>query len=120
MTNSHDAPDIKVEITSAPAVKDMTITQVGQNMFSISLNIITVVRFPSNAPTDTPIPVALASTPTLVDTTLNPEQLRYTDGTTPQPDGETAAFNDFSKQHGYPPQTREVLAEWVKLQQGGG
>ena len=119
MTNSHDAPDIKVEITSAPAVKDMTITQVGQNMFSIILNIITVVRFPSNAPTDTPIPVALTSTPTLVDNTLNPGQLRYADGTTPQPDGETAAFNDFSKQHGYPPQTREVLAAWVQLQQGG-
>ena len=119
MTNSHNAPDIKVEITSAPAVKDMTITQVGQNMFSISLNIITVVRFPSNAPTDTPIPVALTSTRTLVNDTLNPGQLRYADGTTPQPDGETAAFNDFSKQHGYPPQTREVLAEWVKFQQGG-
>jgi len=114
-----NAPDIKVEIVSAPAVNNMTVSQVGQNMFSINLNIITVVRFPSNAPIDAPIPVAFTSTPTLVDNTLNPEQLRYADGTTPQPDGETAAFNDFSKQHGYPPQTREVLAEWVKLQQGG-
>ena len=120
MTDSSNTPDIKVEIISAPAAKDMTITQVGQNMFSINLNIITVVRFPSNAPTDTPSPVSFTSTPTLVDNTLNAEQLRYADGTSPQPDGETAAFNDFSKQHGYPPQTRVVLAEWVKLQQGGG
>ena len=29
----------------------MTLTQVGQNMFSINLNIITVFRFPSNDPT---------------------------------------------------------------------
>lgn len=119
MTDSPNTPDIKIEIISAPAVKDMMITQVGQNMFSLNLNIITVVRIPSNTPTDTPIQVTLTSTPTLTDNTLNPEQLRYADGTTPQPDGETAAFNDFSKQHGYPPQTREVLAEWVKLQQGG-
>jgi len=115
MTDSPNTPDIKVEIISAPAAKDMTITQVGQNMFSINLNIITVVRFPSNSSTDTPSPVPLRSTPT-----LNVEQLRYADGTTPEPGGETAAFNDFSKQHGYPPQTRVVLAEWVKLQQGGG
>jgi len=119
MTNLPDTPDIKVEIISAPAAKDMTITQVGQNMFSINLNIITVVRFPSNAPTDTPGSLSLTSTPTLVDNIINPTQLKYADGTTPESGGETAAFNDFSKQHGYPPQTREVLAEWVKLQQGG-
>lgn len=119
MTNSPNTPDIKVEVISAPAAKDMTITQVGQNMFSISLNIITVVRIPFNSPTDAPVPVPLTSLPTVVDNTLNSEQLRYADGTTPEPGGETAAFNDFSQQHGYPPQTREVLAEWVKLQQGG-
>ena len=33
--------------------------------------------------------------------------------------GESAAFNDFTKQNGYPPHSREILAEWVKLQQGG-
>ena len=119
MTNSHNVPDIKVEIIAAPAMKDLTITQVGQNMFSVNLNIITVVRFPSNTPANTPIPVALTSTPTSVENTLSPEPLRYVDGTTPDQGGETAAFNDFTTQHGYPPQTREVLAEWVKLQQGG-
>lgn len=96
--------DIKVEIVSAPALKDMTVAQVGQNLFSLNLNIITVVRFPSNV---------------AVENTLNSGQLIYADGTTPQPGGESSAFKDFSKQHGYPPQTREILVEWVKLQQGG-
>jgi len=95
----------------APAVNNMTISQVGQNMFSINLNIIMVVRFPSKAPVDTPRPVALTSSPVLVGKTPDVDLLMYADGTTPQPGGETSAFNDFSKQHGYPPQTREVLAE---------
>ena len=119
MTDSPNTPDIKIEIISAPAVKDMMITQVGQNMFSLNLNIITVVRFPHNAPTDIPIQVASTCIPIPVDNPLNAKQLTYADGTSPEPAGETAAFNDFSKQHGYPPQTREVLAEWVTLQQGG-
>jgi len=119
MSNTSNAPDIKVEIVSVPAVNNMTVSQVGQNMFSINLNLIMVVRFPSTAPVETPIPVALTSFPALVGNTPDAEQLMYADGTTPQPGGETAAFNDFSKQHGYPPQTREVLAEWVNLQQGG-
>jgi hypothetical protein len=97
-------PELKVEIVSAPSVNNMTISPVGQNLFSINLNIITVVRFPSHA---------------ALDNILSAEQLKYADGSTPQAGGESAAFNDFSKQHGYPPQTREVLAEWVKLQQGG-
>ena len=104
MSNPSNLPEFKVEIVSTPAVKDMTVSQVGQNMFSINLNIVTVVRFPSNAP---------------VEEATEPQQLKYADASGPEPGGETAAFNDFTKQHGYPPQTREVLAEWVKLQQGG-
>jgi len=119
MSSTASTPNIHVEIVSAPAMKDMTITQVGQNMFSLNLSIITVVRFPSNTQTEIAGQTVLTTTPSLVDNTLNAQQLTYADGTTPEPGGETAAFNDFSKQHGYPPQTREVLAEWVKLQQGG-
>lgn len=104
MSNPPNLPEFKVEIVSTPAVKDMTVSQVGQNMFSINLNIVTVVRFPSSVP---------------VEKATEPQQLKYADGSGPEPGGETAAFSDFSKQHGYPPQTREVLAEWVKLQQGG-
>jgi hypothetical protein len=104
MSNPSDLPEFKVDIVSAPSVKDMVVAQVGQNMFSITLNIVTVVRFPSN---------------TLSETEPEPQQLKYTDGSVPQPGGEAAAFNDFTKQHGYSPQSREILAEWVKLQQGG-
>ena len=104
MSNLSNLPEFKVEIVSPPAVKDMTVSQVGPNMFSINLNIVTVVRFPSNTP---------------VEKATEPQQLKYADGSGPEPGGETAAFNDFTKQHGYPPQSREVLAEWVKLQQGG-
>jgi len=110
---------INVEILSQQPVKDITLTQVGQNMFSLHLNIITVVRFPSSNQTDTPVRAGLTNTPALTDNPPITEQLKYSDGTTPESGGETAAFNDFSKQHGYPPQTWEVLAEWVKLQQGG-
>lgn len=105
MSNTSNLPQLKVEIVSAPAVKDMTVSPVGQNMFSINLNIVAIVRYPSN---------------TEMHNAQETQQLKYTDGSDPQPGGETAAFNDFTKQHGYPPQTREVLAEWVKLQQGGG
>ena len=119
MTDSSNTPDIKIEVISAPAAKDMTITQVGQNMFSLNLNIITVVRFPSNTATDIPGRAVLTTVPSQIDNPLNAERLTYADGTTPEPGGETAAYNDFSKQHGYPPQTREILAEWVKLKQGG-
>ena len=104
MSNQSDLPKFNVEIVSAPSVKDMVVAQVGQNMFSITLNIVTVVRFPST---------------TIEEQTSEPQQLKYTDGSIPQPSGEAAAFNDFTKQHGYPPQSREMLAEWVKLQQGG-
>jgi hypothetical protein len=104
MPSPSDLPEFKVEIVSAASVKDMVVTQVGQNMFSITLNIVTVVRFPST---------------TIEEKTSEPQQLKYTDGSIPQPGGEAAAFNDFTKQHGYPPQSREILAEWVKLQQGG-
>ena len=109
MSNTAPTSDIHVEIVSAPAMKDMTITPVGQNMFSLNLNIITVVRFPSNTQSDQV---------SVEHNTQSPEQLRYADATAPEPGGETAAFNDFSKQHGYPPQTRAILAEWVQLQKG--
>jgi hypothetical protein len=110
MSSTIPTPNIQIEIISAPALKDLTITPVGQNMFSLSLNIITVVRFPSNTQTDQV---------SVEGNTLSSEQLRYADATSPEPGGETAAFNDFSQQHGYFPQSRTVLAEWVQLQKGG-
>ena len=104
MSNSSDLPELNVEIVSAPSVKDMAVAQVGQNLFSLTLNIVTVIRFPSSTP---------------VEKIIEPQQAKYVDGSMPQPGGEAAAFTDFTKQHGYPPQSREILAEWVNLQQGG-
>ena len=104
MSNSSDIPEFKVEIVSAPSVKDMAVAQVGQNLFSLTLNIVTVVRFPSS---------------TAAENATDPHQPKYADGSVPQRGGEAAAFTDFTKQHGYPPQSQEILAEWVKLQQGG-
>ena len=114
MPNTANSPDIKVEILSTPAVKEMTVSPVGHNMFSIGMNIIVVVRFPSENPTL----IELSSSPARDANTTDEAQMMYEDGSAPQADGEKAAFNDFSKQHGYPPQKREILAEWVKLQQG--
>ena len=119
MSNTSNVPQLKVEIVSAPSVKDMTVSQVGQNMFSINLNIITVVRFPADATMNTSASSTLTTSPMGENSVHSPEQRKYADGLTPQAGGETAAFNDFSKQHGYAPQTREILTEWVKLQQGG-
>ena len=118
MSNENTTPNINVEIVSVPSVKDMNITPVGQNMFSIDFNMIAVIRFASS---DIAIstPVVRACSPAVPTTTADAEQLKYADGGTPQPGGETAAFTDFTKQHAYPPQSREILVEWVKLQQGG-
>jgi hypothetical protein len=104
MSNASNIPELNVEIIAAPSVKDMTVAQVSQNLFSLTLNIVTVVRFPSNPP---------------IEKALEPQPLKYTDGSIPQPGGEAAAFTDFASQHGYTPQSRDILAEWVKLQQGG-
>lgn len=115
MTNASNAPDIRVEILSTPAVKNMTVSQVGKNMFSIDMNILMVVR----VPTESAVPDELKSSSTSGVKKVDAQPATYSDGTTPQSDGEAVAFDDFSAGHGYPPQTREVLAEWVKLQQGG-
>ena len=118
MFSNSNTPDIKVDIVSPPSVKDMTVSQVGQSIFSVNLNIMAVIRFVSKGGNNITSPVTVSSSSTSVNNT--DEQLKYSDGATPQPGGESAAFHDFVTQHGYPPQSREILAEWVKLQQGGG
>jgi hypothetical protein len=115
MTNTASSNDIQLEILTAPAVKGMTVSQVGNSMFSIDMNVIVVVRFP----TEMPIPVERNES-SISEVDKDGTQLpTYADGTMAQAGGEALAFDDFSKEHGYSPQTREVLAEWVNLQQGG-
>src|SRR5512138_823474 len=103
MSSISHTSDLKVEIVSPPDVAEVRVSELGPNTFGIGLNIVMVVRFANKESVAKP----------------EPEQCIYADGSTPQSDGETTAFGDFSKQHGYPPKTRESLVEWVQLQQGG-
>ncbi len=98
---SNSASDLKVEIVSPPDVSEIRVSQIGQNTFGIALNVVMSIRFVNQEVIK-----------------IDSNRLTYKDGSTPQSDGETAAFGDFSKQHGYPPPTREILVEWVQLQQG--
>jgi hypothetical protein len=115
MTNAPSSNDIPLEILTAPAIKGMTVSQVGNSMFSIDMNVIVVVRFP------TEMPIAVERNESSIsEVDKDGTQLpTYADGTKPQAGGEALAFDDFFKEHGYSPQTREVLAEWVNLQKGG-
>ena len=103
MSDTRRMPDFNLEIISPPDVNNATVSQVGQNLFSIELNIVMVIRLAAQLAPNMP----------------EPDQITYVDETSPQPGGETAAFKDFVKQHGYSPRTREILVEWVQLQQGG-
>jgi hypothetical protein len=115
MTNTASSNDIQLQILTAPAVKGMTVSQLGNSMFSIDMNVIVVVRFPA----EMPAPAELNES-SISEKDKDGAQLpTYADGTTPQAGGEALAFDDFSKEHGYSPETREVLAEWVNLQGGG-
>ncbi len=103
MSSMSHTSDLKVEIVSPPDVAEVRVSELGPNTFGIGLNIVMVIRFANKESV----------------ATSEPKQCMYADGSTPQSDGETTAFRDFSKQHGYPPETREILVEWVQLQQGG-
>ncbi len=100
---SNSASDLKVEIVSPPDVAEVRVSELGPNTFGIGLSIVMVVRFANKESVSA----------------SEPEQCTYSDGSTPQSEGETTAFRDFAKQHGYSPKTREILVEWVQLQQGG-
>lgn len=110
--NTSNPPAIQAEIISAPAVHQMTVTPVGSNMFSLNLNVVMVVRFPDNDTTmeHATVPTSSNSTP------VGSPEATYADGSQPAPGGETAAFQDFLRTHGYPPPTRQSLSEWVQSQ----
>jgi len=119
MTNNTNTPTIKAEVVTAPAISNMTVTPVGSNMFSLSLNVVLVVRFPGvdEGPSGNELMVSttLQSVP---DTSTTSSELIYADGTKPEPNGETAAFNDFVRMHGYPPSSKDALSVWAQSQQG--
>ena len=119
MTNSTNTPTIKAEIVTAPAISNMTITPVGSNMFSLNLNVVLVVRFPGTVDASSQSELMVSTThQTVPGSSTIPSELMYADGTKPEPNGETAAFNDFVRVHGYPPSSRDALSVWAQSQQG--
>jgi len=118
MTNT-SSPSIKAEIVSAPAISQMTITPVGGNMFSLNLNVVLVVRFHdasvATIQNELLVSTAIQSVP---DSSGSSSTGMYANGDKPESDGETAAFNDFVRVHGYPPPSRDALSIWVQSQQG--
>jgi hypothetical protein len=97
------------EIVAPPSVSNLTVAQAGPGMFSVTMQVVMVVRFPSeNAATEEP---ALA-VPAAAD------RLQYGNGETPEAEGEPEAFQAFVQTMGYPPQTRDVLLQWAAVQGG--
>lgn len=119
MTNNTNTPTIKAEVVTAPAISNMTVTPVGSNMFSLNLNLVLVVRFPGADDDASQSELMMSTTlQTVPDTSTAPAELMYADGTKPEPNGETAAFNDFVRMNGYPPSSKDALSVWVQSQQG--
>ena len=118
MTNT-STPSIKAEIVSAPAISNMTVTQVGRNMFSLNLNVVLVVRFPGvgEGTEQNELLVSTAIQHIANDTPMSSSELMYASGEKPDAGGETSAFNDFVRAHSYPPPSRQVLSDWVQSQQ---
>ncbi len=119
MSNISVTPELKVEIVSAPAISNMTVTPVGKNMFSLNLNVVLVVRFPgvSEGAEQNELLVSTAIQPVSHDKPISSSELMYANGEQPESGGETSAFNDFVHVHSYPPPSRQVLSEWVQSHQ---
>jgi hypothetical protein len=117
---------IKPEIVAPPSVSNLSVAQVGTGMFSVTMQVIMVVRFPTDVPSGSPIVIntdhALPQTPEIASTTVQPAigDLMYGNGELPNAfDGEAEGFQAFVQIHGYVPPTREVLIQWATNSQGG-
>jgi hypothetical protein len=117
---------IKPEIIAPPSVSNLSVAQVGTGMFSVTMQVIMVVRFPTDVPSGSPIVIntdhALPQTPEIASTTVQPAtgDLMYGNGELPNAfDGEAEGFQAFVQIHGYVPPAREVLIQWATNSQGG-
>ena len=112
-------PSTRAEIISAPAINNMTVAPVGSNMFSLNLNLVLIVRFP-NASAGTEKNKLRVSTAiqSVSNSSGSSSTAMYANGDKPESDGETAAFDDFVRVHGYSPPSRDALSTWVQNQQG--
>jgi hypothetical protein len=127
MTESNNnAPIIKPEIVAPPSVSNLSVSPVGTGMFSVTMQVIMVVRFPTDVPTGAPLVISTDDTvpQTAVMALTNAQaaeaKLMYGNGELPNAfDGETDGFQAFVQVHGYVPPTRDVLIQWATSSQGG-
>jgi len=126
MTEPINMPIIKPEIIAPPSVSNLSVAQVGAGMFSVTMQVIMVVRFPTDVPAGSPAVIntnhTAPQTPEIASTTVQPAtgELMYSNGELPNAfDGETGGFQAFVQVHGYVPPTRDVLIQWATNSQGG-
>jgi hypothetical protein len=126
MTEPNNMPIIKPEIVAPPSVSNLSVAQVGTGMFSVAMQVIVVIRFPTDVPAGSPVVIstdhALPSTPGIASATIQAAngELIYGNGELPNAfDGEAEGFQAFMQVHGYVPPTREVLIQWATNSQGG-
>ena len=113
---------IKPEIVAPPSVSNLSVAQVGTGMFSVAMQVIMVVRFPNDTPTEMQMVInADSAVPVTASTTMQgTAELRYGNGELPNAfEGETEGFQAFVQVHGYVPSTRDVLIQWAAYSQGG-
>ena len=122
---NNSMPIIKPEIVASPSVSNLSVAQVGTGMFSVTMQVIMVVRFPTDAPAGIQMVIntdrAVPQTPIIASTTAQATgELMYGNGELPNAfDGEAEGFQAFVQVHGYVPTTREVLIQWAANSQGG-
>ncbi len=124
MTQQQDLPMVKPEIVAPPSVSNLSVAQVGTGMFAVTMQVIMVVRFPTDIPAGASMAVnadqtvVLGNTSTAVPAAAG--ELRYGSGELPNAfEGEAEGFQAFAQVHGYVPPTREVLIQWATNSQGG-
>ena len=117
---------IKPEIVAPPSVSNLSVSPVGTGMFSVTMQVIMVVRFPTDVPAGSPVMIstdhAVPQTPVIASTTVQAatSELMYGNGELPNAfDGEAEGFRAFVQVHGYVPPTRDVLIRWATNSQGG-
>jgi len=123
---NNSTPIIKPEIVAPPSVSNLSVAQVGTGMFSVTMQVIMVVCFPTDIPAGSPVVTntnhAVLQRPEIASTTVQAatDELMYGNGELSNAfDGEAEGFQAFVQVHGYVPPTREVLIQWATNSQGG-
>jgi hypothetical protein len=123
---NNNTPILKPEIVAPPSVSNLSVSQVGTGMFSVTMQVIMVVRFPTDLPAGSPVVIstdhARVQAPAITSTIglAATGELMYGDGELPNAfDGEAEGLQAFVQVHGYVPPTRDVLIQWATNSQRG-